>query len=304
MTVRQASAEREDVYRKSVAPLTACIERIAAAIARGDEGGHAKALGDFARYMGQTLSICALLGARRTLLLARAQSREGANFTAAHFATAVPALVPAVPFLEAIEDLVSREPKLAQTWKEVSALYNREHAFALAKSADIEITKRVQRKVAQAIEEGGERGAVRRAIMDLGPFTEDYADNVFRTNAATAYTAGTFKQAQDPDVAEVMPAFEFTSARDVDVRKNHRAADGLVAATHDPIWDTFAPPIGYRCRCSIDLVSKYELDRRGLLGDVGPGGFRAVVRRFPSDFANASPDKNFRTGGIAMRING
>ena len=56
-----------------------------------------------------------------------------------------------VNFDEAIESLISREPKLAIGWRAVSELYSKQHAFAAAKSVSQKLTERVQKTV------GGER---------------------------------------------------------------------------------------------------------------------------------------------------
>lgn len=197
--------------------------------------------------------------------------------------------VAAVPFREAIENIVTREPRLAESAAEVAELYAREHVFALARSTDIALTRKIRDVMASALEKGFDPSDHGRVIAEMGEWTQAYGETVFRTNAATAFTAGKFEQVQDPDVADLIPAFEYNAVRDSSVRHNHLAADGLVAGTKDPIWKIFAPPLGYNCRCSLRYVDRYELEERHLLDASG-----RVIRHTPPNFSRAYPDPGFK----------
>ena len=52
---------------------------------------------------------------------------------------------------------------------------------------------------------------------------------------------------------------EFLATLDDNVRENHRAADGLIAAPEDPVWNSLSPPLGHNCRCTLRLF--HRLDR-------------------------------------------
>jgi SPP1 gp7 family putative phage head morphogenesis protein len=196
-----------------------------------------------------------------------------------------------VPFTEAIENIVTREPRLAKGWKAVAELYQREHAFALAKSTDLALTKKIRDVIGGALEKGFDPADQGRVIAEMGDWTRAYGETVFRTNAATAFTNGQFAQAHDPDVADLIPAFEYNAVLDSNVRPNHAAAHGLVAGTKDPIWNIFAPPNGFSCRCNLRYVDRYELERRGLMDKAG-----RVIRHYPPNFGNAHPDPGFEKG--------
>lgn len=179
--------------------------------------------------------------------------------------------VPNVPFEEAWRDLVERDPRLEADASEVARLYREEQAFAVARAADQTLVERLQRYLADAKREGrGEVEAV-RAISDLGDFTRAYSLTVYRTNLATAYSAGRRAQAAQPVVRDLLPAFRFSVVRDSNVRQgrpqdngeNHLAMDGYMAPTDHPVWQPggWLPPIGYSCRCATRLVSLPELER-------------------------------------------
>ena len=64
----------------------------------------------------------------------------------------------------------------------------------------------------------------------------------------------------------------------------------MIAATDDPVWRQFQPPVGYGCRCSAEFVSVYDLEKRGLIRD------GRVIRYLPPGFAQAHPDAGFKVG--------
>jgi len=276
------------------------------AVARKDSGALLRARERCAQMIGETMTLADLYGRRRLLLeydAARPRGETAAEASAPGFAAAptlqmfaITPIVAAVTFSEAYHDLLSREPRLAETASAVSELYRTKHAFALAKSAEMQITEAVQRFVARAIKEGKPAPTAARMIAELGDFARGYAGTVYRTNLTTAYTAGRFQQAQEPGVRVVLPAMERWSIRDSAVRQgraedggeNHLAAAGLIAATTDPIWKTHSPPSSYGCRCGVRMVPLSELRRRGLLKADG-----TVIRYEPPGFGKFAAHPNF-----------
>lgn len=178
-----------------------------------------------------------------------------------------PGGLPRVPFTEAVADIVAREPRLAAGAAEVAHAYGSEHVFAMARASEIEVVKRVQAALAKAVATGQSIPEVVEIVADLGDFTRAYAETVVRTNLTTSFSAGRFRQMADPAVAFAIGALRFTAIGDADTRANHAAADGLIAAPGDPVWHRLAPPLGFRCRCTLSFVSWPELGRRGLLTD-------------------------------------
>ena len=218
-------------------------------------------------------------------------------------------IIPRVTLDEAIEAMSDRVPMAFRraadrTAQKIAKLYGKGHPVtgrpivAFAYSAEMAVTKRVQKLIVEAIREGTHEVDIGRRIVNSvaqmrklsAPWTQAYARMVFRTNANTAVTAGRFRQAQDPDIKAVTPCFRLTTARDADVRDNHKGADGLVFKVDNPIWDKIAPPLGYNCRCKVRAVSLGQLRRMNRLDS------RGNVRE--SDSAGAvEPDEGFRHGG-------
>lgn len=256
--------------------------------------GGAEALEDLAKLIRDTLILADLHGRRRTLIEFDHEAARG-DFSMLPDRNPI---VMGIAFAEAIEDLLSREPRLAEGYKEASRLYSEEHAFALARSSSRKLTERVQQAVQMIIAEGRDPGMTgqeitRLAASEAHDWTRAYADTVYETNVSSALTNGRFKQAEDPDVAKVIKAFEVVGEADERERPNHRAARGFIAAVDDPIWIDrhVKPPYGYRCRHGVIFASKYTLERRGLLRPDG-----SVIRFEPAGFENFVPDPGFVSG--------
>ncbi len=212
-------------------------------------------------------------------------------------------ILPRVTLTEAVQDMVDRVPATIRnaaerTAQRISQLYSEGRVVAFARSAEAAVTERVQALIAEAIREGipeAESGRLIRLGVDevrkrTAAWSEGYARMAFRTNVNTAVTAGRFRQAQDPDIKAVIPAFRFDAVMDSDTRGNHGAADGLILKVDNPAWNRIAPPLGYNCRCQVSLVGLPELRRMGRVlanGDI----------RESSLPAGAHPDAGFRHGG-------
>lgn len=238
---------------------------------------------DLAELISHTMILSDLNGRKRVLMEAdQARKRKAA------FAEDKTPISP-LPFEEAIEDIVTREPRLAAGYKAVQSLYNTSHTFALAKSVNQNLTERIQKAIASMADTGGGLPEFTEVWREIAPWSDAYAGTVYRTNCSTSYNSGRFTQAEDDDVKEVIPAMQFISMHLPTSRPHHEAAHGLIAATDDPIWKRFRPPLGYNCMDGVNFVSKYELERRGLWS----GG--KVTTYYPPNFSNAHPDEGFNT---------
>lgn len=254
------------------------------------------ALRELSEIIRGTLILSDLHGRRRMLMEADYVRRVGKASRVGSFEDTSPATA-AMEFEEAVGDLLDRDPRLAKSAEEVSRLYSSQKTFALARSSSLKLTVRIQELMGQMMREA--RGVddaapeiLKAAKQEAHDFARAYAETVYRTNVNTAYTEGRFLQAEDPAVAEVIPAMEFVSARTPTSRPNHVAAHGMVAATGDSIWGMFKPPIGYNCQCAANFASVYDLKRQGLMR----GG--NVVRYLPPSFGNAYPDPGFKVGAF------
>ena len=248
--------ELEQLRARSVAMFVRVLNRITAAQLNGNTEEAVAAEGALADVIASASGTADMLGRRRLLLEVDARgSRKVQRFAAVPMNFDEPggragaggqALIPKVPFKEAIADMAKRDPRLASGYKAVQELYSKDWAFALAKSSSQQLTERIQKLLANAFQKGTPAYTSQKTISELGDWTRAYAETVYRTNLTTAYTAGRFKQANEPEVRDAVRAFRYTTAGDIDVRGNHAAGEGFIAGVNSAIWHSHAPPNGYQ----------------------------------------------------------
>ena len=294
-------------------------DRMVAAVFLGDGERMASAVAAMQTLLSNTLTLADLMGRRRVILQSKAMSEGHGLDTGDPFGAPIMFREPdtisevtnATRFDEAVDDIVERTPELAETvageprYKAIQRLYRDRHGFGLAKSYEIKITERVQNIIKRSLDVGTPVQNSIEAIQAAGPFTESYADMVYRTNLSTTYTAGTFEQLKDPRVQLVFGALEFHSIVDSDTRPNHQAAHGLIAPITSKVWDSLSPPLFYNCRCSVFPVDRWTLEEKGLIMKNGqirvqlPGG--AKIDRDISGIPGAGPDES--GSGFGQRPN-
>jgi len=247
----------------------------------------AQAFDDLARAVAKANETADLLGRRRLALEINAAT--GTRTFA----------VPVVPFEEAIADIIKRHPAVAPGWEATRDVYL-DGGFAVARSSRLEVTQQVQTQITRAMR-GGATGQeaiseILAAVQAQGTddpiaaewtYTGGYAETVYRTNIASSYTQGRINQAQDPVFRRQVAAWEFRNYPGPNVRPNHAAMHGFVAATSDPIWHVMSPPLGYNCRCSLEFVGQKEALKFGAVDTDGS----MVPQDRPS---GAFPDPGFK----------
>lgn len=286
----------EDVSGRYARLYFAAIHELYVAKVRNDKPGAAAARRQLAEVMAQTMGVGEVLGA--SLLLQNLKRT-------AKFAADEPTqtLLPRVTFEEALEDMVERAPvtirdAAERTAQRIAELYSEDKVMAFVRSAEESVTSEAQKFIERALRDGVPEGeAGQRLAMQVNDirkqsqaWSEGYARMVFRTNINTAISAGRFRQAQDPDIKEVAPAFRFDAVGDGDTRDNHDAADGIIMSVSNPEWRRIAPPLGYNCRCQVVHVTRYELETMGRIRSDGT----LIEDKVPSA---AFADPGFRHGG-------
>lgn len=308
MSVQTPIDEAGRLFRASAARFREALSTIAQGAATNNADLREQGRASLARSLRWAQAAADLLGRRRVRLESRSAksakvSRSLAHPHPRHYAVGDPGdiveSVPRVPFEDAIADLLDRMPVairdvLGPKAEQIAAVYSERHAFALAKVADERVTNRIQQILIRALERGVPTAKVVSRVMEEGEdFTDAYAETVVRTNLATAYSAGRFREAADPDIRDEFPAFEYQAISDSRVRQgrrqdggeNHLALDGFVARTTWGGWSTWAPPNGYACRCALRLVGLDELERR-----------RIDLAAVPAVPSGASAHPNFTRG--------
>lgn len=300
--------ELVEMLNRSPALFADRMGRLAKALIGRNRGEIEDQENELTQLIGETMALADLVGRKRLLMEFDASQRRKTfrfrdDLAKVNYFDSTP-VFPRIEFKEAFEDLIGREPRLANNAEEIRKVYGT-GGFALqripktfSQQARLKLTERIQSKIASFINEGTPAPQASQVLAEMGGFSQSYAETVFRNNLATAYTAGRFRQAADPDVREVIGAFEFESVGDDDTRPNHDAANGMIAPMDHAAWERFSPPIGHRCRCAIRFVDMFELEDRGLIVRGKPRPW------FPPGFDKAKPDKNFKVQRTDRRIYG
>ena len=155
-----------------------------------------------------------------------------------------------------------------------------------------------------ALEEGNSLAEFRENMNDFleaegyEGITPYQAENIFRTNIQTAYNVGHYKQMTEPGVKALRPYWQYDAVNDSKTRPSHLAMDGRVFMADDPIWDTWFPPNGFKCRCTVKTLSKRQMEQRGLTVETeAPRAARLEDGRF----VNILPDPQFDTNPAKVR---
>ena len=114
------------------------------------------------------------------------------------------------------------------------------------------------------------------------------ADLIFRTNIQTAYNVGHYEQMTDPGVMKLRPYWQYDAVNDTHTRPSHLAMDGKVFPADHPVWNTWFPPNGFRCRCTVRTLSKRQVEAREL----------TVEDEFPA----IAPDPHFGTNPAKVKF--
>lgn len=92
---------------------------------------------------------------------------------------------------------------------------------------------------------------------------------IYETNLDMAYAAGRYQQMQA--VKRTRPYWQYRHNPAVErPRIEHLGWHGKVFHADDPFWDTHYPPNGWGCKCKIRTLSKYELEKKGLIVEESP----------------------------------
>ena len=202
-----------------------------------------------------------------------------------------------LPFDEAVKYFGDRLSMTPSQFKKLAEGY-RSMAFTVSAYSSIQIIRQFHDALLKAIE-GGEtmenfRSQINSFLTDKGydGITPFQADNIYRTNVQTAYQVGHYNSMTDPAVKKLRPYWQYDAVNDRSTRRSHLAMDGRVFPADSPVWDTWYPPNGYRCRCSVQTLSRRQLDQRGLkVEDAAP----EAVSLDGLHLTNVLPDRKFGT---------
>ncbi|HQS08728.1 MAG: hypothetical protein B7Y12_02135 [Rhizobiales bacterium 24-66-13] len=192
------------------------------------------------------------------------------------------------PPADAIAALEARGKKLAPSFSYLD-VWQQEHAdqFTVAKSAGFDILTDIYGGLQDALKEGK---TGRQFAADLKPFLEkkgwwgrkDVVDpltgetvsaqlgssrrlqTIFDANMRVSYAVGHWTQFERTKATR--PYLRYVAVMDGRTRPEHAKRHNLCLPVDHPYWNTWAPPCGWSCRCTLQSLSQRDVDRmRGQL---------------------------------------
>lgn len=193
-------------------------------------------------------------------------------------AVSEPRLKP-LPFDEAIGALGDRRRELlpsghwAETWQDAHSV-----AFTVARSAGFDILGDLHDSLVEALRTGQTFEAwskdITPKLQAKGWWGKQVVDGeevqlgsprrlrtIFDVNMRTSAAAGRWEQIQR--LKDRRPWLRYVAVLDERTRASHRRFHGTVLPVDHPWWQTFYPPNGWRCRCTVMQLSDRDLKRYG-----------------------------------------
>jgi len=147
--------------------------------------------------------------------------------------------------------------------------------------------------------EDGNKKPFEKFLNDVRTIDEKYNANYLHSEynfvAASATMAAKWEQfAEDGDRYYL----QYRTAHDDKVRPEHAALDGVTLPMSDPFWETYYPPNGWNCRCTVAQVRKQKYpatDHSEAMsrGEEALSGDKLGMFRFnPGKQGKAMPDYN------------
>lgn len=241
------------------------------------------ALAYMAQVLGQNIAVADLLGRESAARTARAIHLAGRRYQDIPLA-----VVPKVPFTEAVADIAERTPEIARwaTPAKVSEII-RNDGFTLAKAANLTVVKRVQAAITKFLAEGKSVSNAAEIIAEMGDWTVAYSATAYRTTISTAFANGRFEQVREPEMRAAIPAMRFSAVMDDSVTMYCKPLDGFAAPVDHPQWARIKPPNHFNCRSSADFIDVFD--------------WQNVYKGrpfFPANFAKGGPAPGFVKSGF------
>jgi SPP1 gp7 family putative phage head morphogenesis protein len=164
----------------------------------------------------------------------------------------------------------------------------RRTAFTVARIQSLESIQRIREAVAEDVEKGGTLKSFRESVANDvdGELSSAQVETVYRTQVASAYSAGQRALLDHPLVSDAFPYLLWSATHDSRVRPEHLAMEKhgqngtAVYRADDPMWVILYPPASWNCRCVAIALS---------IADAAKHGSKEAQRWLRTGVAPASP---------------
>jgi len=173
-----------------------------------------------------------------------------------------------VPFQEAIDYFRAKVQLPTRTWTDLwEGMHAR--AFVVAGAVKAELVADFHQAIVKAIEQGTTLDEFREDF-DRIVATHGWSYNggrgwrsavIYNTNLRMARAAGRWQQIER--LKDKRPYLRYVAVKDSRTRPEHAGWHGTVLPVDDPWWQSHYPPNGWSCRCTVQSLSRRDLDRFG-----------------------------------------
>ena len=177
---------------------------------------------------------------------------------------------------------MSKKPELHFDYDEIQ-FEAHQRAFTIAKVTQIDLLNDIQKSLEDAFVEGQsysewvkelkptleKAGWLGKNVEVTNPKTGEKKmievgasrlKKIFYTNARTAYAQSEARAGYKLPLSQFI---RYVAILDNRTRAEHRALHGKIAHRDDAFWKRNYPPNGWNCRCSVEFISKDEMDEQG-----------------------------------------
>jgi SPP1 gp7 family putative phage head morphogenesis protein len=176
----------------------------------------------------------------------------------------------------AIAYLEEKGMKISFDWHEVlDDAHNR--AFTVAKAMKLDILQDLRDGVSKAMDEGltfrdfqknleptlrakgwwGYKEVLNKATGELRMAqlgSPRRLEIIYEQNVQSIYSAGRYRSQMD--FAKSRPYWMYVAVMDMRTRPTHAAMNGQIFRYDDEIWNSFYPPLDFRCRCRVRALDE------------------------------------------------
>lgn len=161
-------------------------------------------------------------------------------------------------FRDMVEAIAKKRPTLAVLDPKTLSENMRQTAWFVTGVVKGKVLDRIREKLIEARVRGLGQPWFAEQVKRVADLSLGHIETVFRTNVESAAGAARWKQAHDPDTADLWWGYRYWNPRDERSRPLHRAMHGFIAVPTDPIWRTIWTPNGFRCRCKCRPIERHE----------------------------------------------
>jgi len=148
----------------------------------------------------------------------------------------------------------------------------KKQAFKVAGIAQLDLVTDVMDSLTKALEDGLDLDSWKSSIGEqvLSAWSGSVAnpgwrlETIFRTNIQSAYAAGRYEEATQPETLKRRPYWRFDAVMDSRTSPICKPLDGTVRPADDPWWAEHHPPLHHACRSHVITLTDAQARRMGI----------------------------------------